>query len=286
LYWLTDGAASFDAWLPLLRPAFAVLALAALWCWESWRPFFRVERGRLRHAARNLGLALTNRLLLFAAFGTATVAVTEWSAFHQLGMLPALGWPWPVRTVAAFLLLDAWTYLWHRANHRIPFLWRFHRMHHADGRMDVTTATRFHLGELAASASLRLGLIPLAGFAVEDLMLYDAVLLAVTQLHHANISLGRWDRPLRWLMVTPDMHKVHHSRLRPETDSNYASVLSVWDRIAGTFRARPDPATIDFGLEDFDDPKWQTLAGMWLTPFTSSTNLPTTEPETQATDLG
>jgi sterol desaturase/sphingolipid hydroxylase (fatty acid hydroxylase superfamily) len=180
----------------------------------------------------------------------------------------------PAGLVIAVVLLDGWMYLWHRANHTIGLLWRFHRMHHSDTKMDVTTATRFHLGEHVGASVLRAGLIPVLGFEVWQLIVYDTLLVGVTMLHHANISLGRYDRWLRWLMVTPDMHKVHHSSWRPETDSNYSTVFSVWDRLAGTFRMRTDPKTLQFGLPEFPDLGWQTIWGMLRTPFVATTREP------------
>src|SRR5262249_21531998 len=140
-------------------------------------------------------------------------------------------------------------------------------MHHSDDRVDATTATRFHLGEHVGSSVLRLGLIPLAGFEAVHLIVYDTLLIAITLFHHANISVGRWDRWLCLLIVTPYMHKVHHSRWSPETNSNYSTVLSVWDRLGGTFRSRPDPGGIHFGLDEFDDWHWQSFWGMLRTPF-------------------
>jgi sterol desaturase/sphingolipid hydroxylase (fatty acid hydroxylase superfamily) len=245
-----------------------VLLLALLWTWEAWRPFFGQPVGRGRHALRNLALALTNVALLGLAFGTLTAAVAGETARAHLGLLPALGLEGAAHVAAALLLLDGWMYLWHRANHAIPLLWRFHRMHHSDPFMDVTTATRFHLGEVAAAALLRLGLIPLLGLTVWDLVAYDTLTVAVTQFHHADVSLGRWDRWLRWVLVTPDLHKVHHSDQPAETNSNYATVLSVWDRLAGTLRLRTEWRTFAFGLAEFREPAWQTWRGMWRTPFT------------------
>lgn len=263
----------FDAfaWPPdiavLLKRAAPVVLLAVFWSLESWRPFFAWRDGRWRHAARNLSLAVVNTFVLALAFGVATVWVAESSAQRGYGLLHAWEMPYAVRFALALVLLDGWMYVWHRANHRLPWLWRFHRMHHSDPRMDVTTATRFHLGEHAGAALLRLGLIPLAGFDVWQLVVYDTLLLAVTQFHHADISLGRLDRPLRWLLVTPFMHKVHHSDWRPETDSNYSSVLSLWDRLFRSYRMRSDLRTITFGLPEFRDPAWQTWRGMWTTPL-------------------
>lgn len=259
----------------LAKKAVPVLLLALFWCWETWGPFFGQREGRFKHAAHNLSIALFNTAVLGVVFGWVTVMVADWTEQHQYGLLHALGLAGPVRFVLALVLLDGWTYVWHRANHTFPLLWRFHRMHHSDRRMDVTTATRFHLGEHVGSSVLRLGLIPLLGFEVWNLVVYDTLVLAITQFHHADISIGRWDRWLRWLIVTPYMHKVHHSNWRPETDSNYSTVLSVWDRLAGTFRMRSDPKTIVFGLEEFTAPAWQSWWGMWKTPFVAAQQKPT-----------
>lgn len=244
-----------------------VVLLALFWCWETWRPFFGQPEGRVRHAGHNLAIALFNTVILGLVFGFVTAAVAGWTGHNEYGLLSALRLDGPIRFALALVLLDGWMYVWHRANHMIPLLWRFHRMHHSDRHMDVTTATRFHLGEHLGAAVLRLGLIPLLGFEVWNLVVYDTLVIAVTQFHHADISIRRWDRWLRWLIVTPYMHKVHHSDWRPETDSNYSTVLSVWDRLFGSFRMRLDPKTLVFGLNEFTDPGWQTWWGMMKTPF-------------------
>ncbi|HUG91622.1 MAG TPA: sterol desaturase family protein [Planctomycetaceae bacterium] len=250
------------------RLVLPVVLLAVFWLWETWHPFFGLREGRLRHAGHNLALALGNTVVLAFTAGAATVAVCAWTAHNGWGLLSVWPLAGPVRFALALVLLDAWMYVWHRANHAVPLLWRFHRMHHSDNRMDVTTATRFHLGEHLGGATLRLGLIPLVGFQIWHIVVYELLVVAITQFHHADVSLGRLDRWLRLVIVTPDMHKMHHSRWRPETDSNYSTVLSVWDRLARTFRMRPDPRTLVFGLDEFDDGRWQTVWGMLKTPFT------------------
>jgi sterol desaturase/sphingolipid hydroxylase (fatty acid hydroxylase superfamily) len=254
------------------KTAAAVVFLALFWIWESLHPFFPLVPGRLRHAGCNLVIALLNAIVLGLIFGLLATIISDWADEHALGLLRRVETPDGVRLVLALVLLDGWTYLWHRANHVVPFLWRFHRMHHSDGRMDVTTATRFHPGELLISSLLHLALIPLLGIAAWQLAVYEMILIAITQFHHANISLGRLDGVLRWLIVTPDMHKVHHSNLRAETDSNYASILSIWDRLARTFRRRDDPATIHYGLPEFGAPHWQTVGGMLTTPLAPRAN--------------
>jgi sterol desaturase/sphingolipid hydroxylase (fatty acid hydroxylase superfamily) len=253
-----------------LRLILPVAFLALLWCWETWRPFFGWKAGRWRHAARNLAVAILNTVVLALTLGSLTVLVAAWTTRNEFGLLNALPLPGWLGLLAGLVFLDGWMYVWHRANHAIPLLWRFHRMHHSDDRMDVTTATRFHLGEHAGSAVLRLALIPVLGLGVWHILVYEILVLAITQFHHADIALGRWDRGLRLLIVTPDMHKVHHSRWRPETDSNYSTVLSLWDRLARTFRMRAAPRTLELGLSEFDDARWQTVWGMLKTPFISS----------------
>jgi sterol desaturase/sphingolipid hydroxylase (fatty acid hydroxylase superfamily) len=256
------------------KAAVTVIVLAVLWGWETWLPFFERQEGRFRHAGRNVALAVLNTIVLALAFSAGIGAVADWAQRNDLGLLHTINLDAPAQLVLALVLLDGWMYLWHRGNHTIPFLWRFHRMHHSDTQMDVTTATRFHLGEHIGASALRAGLVPLLGFEVWQLIVYDSLLIVVTMLHHANISLGRHDRWLRWLIVTPDMHKVHHSRWRLETDSNYSTVFSVWDRLAGTFRMRADAKTLQFGLEDFPDPCWQTVRGMLWTPFINTPLVP------------
>ena len=248
----------------LVLPA---LLLAVFWLWETWRPFFGWRDGRLRHAGHNLAIALANALVLAFTLGAATVAVCVWTTHEEWGLLHARPLAEPLRFALGLVLLDAWMYAWHRANHAIPLLWRFHRMHHSDNRMDVTTATRFHLGEHLGGGVLRLGLIPLLGLGIWQIVVYELLVVAITQFHHADISLGRFDRWLRLVIVTPDMHKVHHSRWRPETDSNYSTVLSIWDRLAKSFRMRANVRTLELGLDEYDGPEWQTWWGMLKTPF-------------------
>ncbi len=262
-------AASAD-WLPQLvsfRLMLPLVMLVLLWTWESLRPFFELKQDRLGHAVRNLTIALLNAAVVGLLFGTMTVVTAEWTVHNRLGLLQLSNVHVTARFVAGLILLDAWMYLWHRLNHRVPLLWRFHRMHHSDPHMDVTTATRCHLGEHVISASLRLALIPIFGLSIWQIVVYEMLVVLMTHFHHANISIGRADRWLRYLVVTPDMHKVHHSRWQPETDSNYAVVLSIWDRIARTFRLNPDPHSIHFGLDEFTDDRWQSIRGLLETPL-------------------
>jgi hypothetical protein len=179
-----------------------------------------------------------------------------------------------VKLPVGVLLLDAWMYAWHRANHALPFLWRFHRMHHSDPTVDVTTALRFHCGEIVLSSLLRLAVVPLLGLELWQVILYETMLLPVIAFHHSNVALPeRWDRLLRLVIVSPNMHRVHHSDWQPETDSNFASIFSWWDRLGRSFRLRPDVRTLHYGLREFDGDRWQSLWGLLRTPLARLTQV-------------
>ena len=261
------GVAELMRW----RGLASVLWLAALLAFESARPakpLFASVRVRFAHGFRNIALGSSNAILTALLFATAWKATADWSSINAFGLAHRLENMPGVGTAAALLLFDAWTYGWHRLNHRIPLLWRFHRMHHSDSEMDATTANRFHPGEIVLSSLLRLPLIALLGLEFIELLAYETVLLAVVQWHHSNLMLPpSIDRLFRVLVVTPAMHKVHHSRMAIETNSDYSALLSVWDRLFRSFRLRDDPRAIRFGLEGFDAPSRQSLAGLLITPF-------------------
>ena len=285
---MTELLAVVQDYLHFSRALPAVLVLMFLWTWETIRPHLVGRNARIRHAARNLFMAALNGLVLFFTLGLATTLLAQWTAEVEFGLLHVLGVNWGWRLLLGFLILDAWAYFWHRANHRFSFLWRFHRLHHNDHEMDCTTSARFHFGELAIAATTRLPVIVLFGLEPLPILVHETVLVAVSQFHHSNIGLGLWDRLLRWLIVTPAMHQVHHSRRRPQTNSNYASVLSVWDRVCRSFRSPDSAAKIEYGLDDFLDLRWHCIAGMLVTPLAGDapkTEEATETPETEKAAL-
>jgi sterol desaturase/sphingolipid hydroxylase (fatty acid hydroxylase superfamily) len=254
------------------RTVSAVSVLALLLAWESLVPYFNYFAGnrsdRVRHGLKNLLLGGLNALVTGLGFVALWWTTAQWAETHGFGLLNWVALPGWARLAGALLLFDAWMYWWHRLNHRVPFLWRFHRTHHSDPKMDVTTANRFHIGEIAMSSVLRVPVIALLGLQLWELALYELAMFTVVQLHHANITLpASLDRILRSVIVTPFMHKVHHSRWQPETDSNYSSLFSIWDRSFRTFRLRDDPRTLCLGLDEFDAPEHQTLTGLLATPL-------------------
>lgn len=253
------------------RTAATLGVLIVLLTWESIAPFFRqfarAPGDRARHGMRNLALGGLNAILNGLVCVILWLSVVHWAEQYSFGLYHWVTLPAWAHLLSAFVLLDLWMYGWHRANHGISFLWRFHRVHHSDPKMDVTTASRFHAGEMVLSCLVRMPVIALLGVGLLEIVLYETVMFAVVQLHHANIKLpGRLERALRLIIVTPFMHKVHHSDWQPETDSNYSSLFSFWDRIFRTFRLRDDPHTLRFGLRELDRPEDQTLRGLLTVP--------------------
>jgi sterol desaturase/sphingolipid hydroxylase (fatty acid hydroxylase superfamily) len=249
--------------------SYVILAalLALLWTMESLAPMYAGRTRRLSHAGANLSVALINTRLLWLTAG-ALLRVTEAAGVAGIGLLNRVALPGWTEWLLAILMFDCWQYWWHRMNHRLPLLWRFHVMHHADAEMDVTTGLRFHPGELALSLLARLAVLPLLGLSLPQLALYESLAMPVILFQHSNLRLpAALDTSLRWLIVTPWMHSVHHSRVRIETDSNYSSLLSVWDRLFGSFRLRNQPAEISLGVDRFVEHEWRQLPGMLRIPF-------------------
>ena len=270
--------------LSLMHSTLPIVLLALFWSWESWAAFKPVvKKTRYQHAFHNLALVILNSLFLGLLIGASVEVTSQWSLDHNWGLLNRLPLGMTGKMILAIILLDAWTFCWHWMNHRIPLFWRFHRMHHSDPYMDVSTATRFHWGELIFSTLFRLLLIPLLGLQAWHIIVYGMLVFLSTQFHHANISIGRVDRFFRWFFVSPDMHKIHHSQIPEETNSNYSTVFSIWDRLAGTFRMRTDLKNIHFGLSEFEQPQWQTLIGMWKTPFIGKSHLKNKKGDTKTT---
>jgi sterol desaturase/sphingolipid hydroxylase (fatty acid hydroxylase superfamily) len=255
-------------YLPTLLTTSGLIFLLTL---ETWLPAAGDRHYRLRHASRNLSLGLLNALALAMLAAPLITNVAGWTVVSRFGLLNQLSLPPAISTVTAILLFDGWLYLLHRANHKLGFLWRFHRVHHSDPEMDSTTAVRFHAGEVLISSALRLAVIPLLGITLWQLLVYESLMAPVILFHHSNVNFPeKVDRWLRALIVSPAVHRVHHSRAQMETDSNYSIIFSFWDRIGGTFRLRKDGRPVNFGLAEYDREEWQRMSGLLTTPFRNS----------------
>lgn len=190
----------------------------------------------------------------------------QWGLLHLVSIPPWVGIP------ATILLLDLGIYFQHRWMHTTPSLWRFHRMHHSDTHLDVTSGVRFHPVEMAVSMGLK-GLMILAlGASAAGVLLFEVILNATSLFNHSNAHLpGAIDRLLRWIIVTPDFHRVHHSANPRETDSNFGFNLAIWDRVFGTYCAQPvlGHDGLRVGLEEFRDPEEQRLGSLLIQPWKS-----------------
>lgn len=239
-----------------LSAFFGVFALLAIW--EMRAPRRELTAPKSHRWLTNWGLSVTNTtvsLALKLLLGAAAVAAALDADLQGWGFFNRISWPLWLEIVIAFLMLDFAIWAQHLASHKIPVLWRLHRVHHADRDIDVSTAIRFHPIEIALSMGLKIALVYLLGASVVAVILFEVVLNGAAMFNHANIRLGKWDQFLRIAVVTPDMHRIHHSVDREEHDMNYGFNLSVWDRLFGTYRAEPSRGHLGMkiGLNEHQD---------------------------------
>jgi len=245
-----------------------IFALMALW--ELWAPRRHQAIGRLRRWPSNLGIVVLDTLLVRLAFPTAVVGVALLGESRGWGLLPALDvQPW-LALAGAVIALDLAIYLQHVLFHAVPALWRLHRMHHADLEIDVTSGLRFHPIEILLSMAIKLGVVAALGAPAAAVLIFEVLLNGTSMFNHGNVRLpAGLDRVLRWLVVTPEMHRVHHSILSRETNSNFGFNFPWWDRLFGTYRAQPQAGHegMTIGIEQFRDPHELRLDRMLSQPF-------------------
>jgi sterol desaturase/sphingolipid hydroxylase (fatty acid hydroxylase superfamily) len=243
--------------------AFAAISFA-----ESVRPLRRRREPRARRAGRNLALAGLTALATSVLQARLLAPVAERVDRERLGLLHRIAMPPALRTVAGVLLLDYTLWWWHFANHRVPFLWRFHLVHHVDRDLDASTGLRFHFGEMGLSVFFRMAQFRLLGIPRDAASLWQALLLVSIAFHHSNLRLAPdLERRLVRHLVTPRMHGIHHSDYREETDSNWSSLFSWWDRLHGTLRLDVPQDAIEIGVPAYQDPRDVTLGRITVLPF-------------------
>ena len=236
--------------------------------WESIAPLRRRLEPRLRHLIRNLTVGGVSLAILTILQAPVLVPVARWTEIHRLGLLHMMAIPRPLDAIVAVALLDYTLWWWHRANHQIAFLWRFHLPHHADLDMDASTALRFHFGELTLSIAYRCMQIVIIGTSVFQLWLFQTILFASILFHHSNTRLPlRLERFLVRFIVTPRMHGIHHSDYLNETNSNWASFLSAWDWIHRTMVLNVPQPEITVGVPAYRTPSDVTIGNVLLMPF-------------------
>lgn len=212
---------------------------------ELFWPKRKLVVSKRRRWLTNIGVSVTGtillRLMAALAVPVAAIAAAFWAEAHGIGLLNQAAWPLWIKIAVALVALDLAIWAQHWASHKVPLFWRLHRVHHADRDIDVTTAVRFHPVEIGLSMLWKIAVVVPLGASPLAVFLFEVILNACAMFNHANIAMPLWlDRILRLLVVTPDMHRVHHSVLRREHDSNYGFNLSIWDRLFGTYRAQPE----------------------------------------------
>lgn len=253
-----------------LRMAFFVAVMAAMALWEALAPRRARNFPRRARWPANLAIVVMDALIVRVVFPVAAVGAAAFAQARGWGLFPALGLSfWPAAFLS-FIALDALVWGQHVVSHRVPFLWRVHRMHHADLDYDVTTALRFHPLEIALSMLLKMAAVIALGAPPESVLAFEIALNALAMFNHANAGLPpKVERYVRWVFVTPDMHRVHHSIARDETDSNFGFNLSIWDRLARLYRERPvaGQGGMTIGLPDFRAEEELGLGRMLTQPF-------------------
>lgn len=252
-----------------IRLGLFLLLVAALASWERVSP----KRGDARLGARqliNLALMLINTTMLRFGFPVLATGWALWCVGYGVGLLNQLSLPAGFSVVLGILCLDLALYWQHRLFHRLPWLWRLHRVHHSDLAFDVSLGVRFHPLEIALSMLIKFAVIAIAGVPAVAVVLFEIILSALSLFTHADVDLDpALERRLRWLVVTPDMHRVHHSVYRDETDSNYGFHLSFWDRLFGSYRAQPKDGHLrmTIGLPVYRGNDEQRLLALIANPF-------------------
>lgn len=246
----------------------AVFVVVALW--EVIAPCRRQEFGRLARWPHNIGLLLIDVILLRVLAPGAAVAVAITAEAGGWGLLNAVPAPPWVAIPVGIVLLDLVIYFQHVMFHAVPTLWRLHRVHHADLEFDLTTGTRFHPVEILISTAIKCAVVAASGAPAISVLAFEVLLNATAMFNHANASVPqRVERWLRWLVVTPDMHRVHHSIRYDESSSNFSFNLPWWDRLFGTYRAQPavGHASMIIGVDAFRSPGDSRLDRLLIQPF-------------------
>ncbi|MBE70524.1 MAG: fatty acid hydroxylase [Thalassospira sp.] len=247
----------------------AILAVMALW--EAVAPYRPKEA--VRRPMRwltNFGLLLLSAALARFTIGAAMIAAAIWAQANGWGINNLVGMPALLSGLVTIIVLDCAIYWQHRLTHIVPVFWRFHRVHHCDTEFDVSTAVRFHPVEIVASALYKSTFVVLIGADPWAVVIYESMLSGFALFNHGNVHLPkRLDRALRRVVVTPDMHRVHHSSLMKETNSNYGNILSIWDRIFVSYidHTKVNDHDMQIGLKEFRDMDSQSLLGVLWMPF-------------------
>ncbi len=253
-----------------IRLAFFLSVLVLCAAWEFVAPRKALTQSKWVRWSNNLGLVGLNGLILTIVMPLMAIDVAFLAQQHNIGLFNLISLPLSLSVILCVVLLDGTIYFQHRLFHTTPWLWRLHRMHHADQDIDVTTGARFHPIEILLSMLIKMTAVITLGVPPVAVVVFEVVLNASAMFNHSNAKLNlSIDNILRRIVVTPDMHRVHHSVIVKETNSNYGFFLSIWDRMFGSYCAQPELGhkNVIIGLPYFRNPKEQHICYMLQQPF-------------------
>ncbi len=263
-----DAIIEYFSTIPSLHRALILAGgITFFWLVETIVPLFSFRYNKWKHAALNLFFTFTTVIVNFT-FALVIVLASDYTFSHKMGLLHLAQMPLWLFLVLGMMLLDlVGAYLVHLIQHKIKWMWKFHMVHHADTYVDTTTANRHHPGESVFRAVFTLLAVVVTGAPMWLVMLYQSLSVVLSQFNHANIRLPRWlDKTISYVIVSPDMHKVHHHFVRPETDTNYGNIFSFWDRIFGTFYFS-ERKKIRYGLDVLEGHDVHSLKQQVNVPF-------------------
>jgi sterol desaturase/sphingolipid hydroxylase (fatty acid hydroxylase superfamily) len=253
-----------------IRLTVFIVMLTAMAAWEFAAPRRRPACSMFKRWSSNLAIALLNTALIRILLPAAAITLALMATRHGWGLLNYLHLPAWLIVAASVILLDLTIYLQHVMFHAVPAFWRIHRMHHADLDFDVTTGIRFHPFEIVLSMLIKLAAVAALGTPAVAILVFEVVLNGTSMFNHGNVRIpARLERVLRWLLVTPEMHRVHHSIVVAETNSNFGFNLSCWDRLLGTYRQNPAAGheAMTIGIDQFRGQRELWLDRMLSQPF-------------------
>ncbi|MFC1829158.1 sterol desaturase family protein [Thermodesulfobacteriota bacterium] len=239
-------------------------------CLELIIPYRKTTVSKPKRWMINMGITAFNALVLYLLFASAVFRTARHVSEKQLGVLNLLEIPFWAKILVTVIFMDFMLYVWHFLNHEMPLLWRFHRVHHTDLNMDVSSATRFHIGELAISAIIKISLVFFLGADLIGVVCFETLLVLSAQFHHSSLTVPTWFEKLFWvLFVPPSMHRIHHSVVIKERDSNYGTIFSIWDRAFGTLVSGVDQDRIRIGIGGHHRAEKLNLRHLLIMPFTA-----------------
>ncbi len=252
----------------LLKMIALPVAVGVIVWLENRRPLRKQVESKAVRTSRNLLMVGTASAAMILVEQPVINRLTKFVEKHNFGLLKLFKLPRSVEIALAVILLDYTLYLWHVAAHKVPFLWRFHLVHHVDLDLDASTAYRFHFGEILISVAWRAMQILLIGASPEAVKLWQAIMLPAVLFHHSNVKLpADFEEKLSHFFITPRLHGIHHSAVQEETDSNWSTILSIWDRFHGTIKTDIPQEKIIIGVRAFQNPQDVELGQLIKLPF-------------------